>query len=108
MPRCQSCEILLAQLEYERAQKEKFQDLLLRRTGDLLAGTNPEDTQVVLDTDKPVHKARTLSALKNRVETHLSAKAAVLNTAGTVTELTEAEKLFEASIQGLKNDAPIQ
>lgn len=103
---CNSCEILKSVLDEAIREKEFFRDLLLTRTGDI----KHHETEIELlpenEDFKPVHRGRTLSAIRSSLENRVREYHKRLDaTPATVAELTEAEKLFNESLKDTKNGA---
>lgn len=91
-------------LEQERQEKILFRTLLLKRTGDISVSTTEQLEQQPEQDYIPVHRSRSLTGILKQAKDKLDLKQAMSASAPAVlSELTEAEKVFQSSLNGAKH-----
>lgn len=101
-PECPTCKVYKEWLEEERAKRDYFETLLLERLS-INAGVNEQEIKPNIEEFTSVGRITTLSTLRKEARDLRAVQYRNQTTAAEIADpagLTEAEKIFEESLNG--------
>lgn len=106
-PPCKCCIVLQMELEDEKMERKYLQDLIFRNTGLIKDEISITSTTEVINDQMEyvnVQRGRSVSSIRKQAEQMIHERAKSVNAVpATISELTEAERLFTDSLKENRN-----